>query len=637
MCNIRCWLTGIAVLCGLQALASDPDYSVRLIPAVLMKNVHAVKRLDEKHIVVNGPDDVREVHHFVVTILDRAGEEHAAFAADYSKQIEIRSLHGELYDADGKHLKRVKQGDIGDYSGTGDEMLASDYKVKQHRFDYSIFPYTVEYEIEIKANSAYYLNDLWLPQPNEEISVEKGIFTVSLPEHDTLRYRSFHFDKGPVIATAKGLRTYTWEVSNLPAVEREEARPEWYTCTPSVRIAPNAFSLQDYSGSCATWEEMGHFYYTLNHGRDQLPDNIRQLVHQMTDGKPRQEQIAVLYKYLQDHTRYINTVLGIGGLQTYDARYVVTNGYGDCKALSNYMCALLKEAGITAYSVLVYGGDGDNSFIPDFPSDQFNHVIACVPGTSDTTWLECTSADLPAGFLGSFTCNRPVLITSEKGARLVRTPAYTVDQNQRIRHIDATVAPNGDVQLMMNTRYSGELEEEPDGLVRHLTREKVMEHLKNQGLMPSYDIKSYTWEEEAGHLPVFTGHLDINAHGYATVTGKRMFIEPNLISRSDIRFRQDSARRSDISLKYNYRLTDTVKIALPAGYAAESVPKPVSLKSAFGSYTSSITLKDNMLLYVRMIESKAGDYPASGFEELSTFYNTVYKADRAKVVLVKQQ
>jgi transglutaminase-like putative cysteine protease len=137
-----------------------------------------------------------------------------------------------------------------------------------------------------------------------------------------------------------------------------------------------------------SWKDFGKFVYSLKVGRDQLPDNIKQTVHQLADGltDPKQK-ISRLYEYMQKNTRYVGIQLGIGGWQPFDAKYVATNGYGDCKALVNYMYSLLKEAGINSYYTLVRAGKYANYITTEFPSQQFNHVILCVPLQKDTVRL----------------------------------------------------------------------------------------------------------------------------------------------------------------------------------------------------------------------------------------------------------
>jgi hypothetical protein len=80
-----------------------------------------------------------------------------------------------------------------------------------------------------------------------------------------------------------------------------------------------------------------------------LPEETKNKVHELTDKlQDKNEKIKVLYDFLQKNTHYIIMQLGIGGWQPLEASYVSIKKYGDCKALSNFMIALLKEAGITA-------------------------------------------------------------------------------------------------------------------------------------------------------------------------------------------------------------------------------------------------------------------------------------------------
>jgi hypothetical protein len=131
--------------------------------------------------------------------------------------------------------------------------------------------------------------------------------------------------------------------------------------------------------------------------------------------------------------------------------------------------------------------------------------------------------------------------------------------------------------------------------------------------------------------------LDISVSNYATITGKRLFIIPNVMTRTHRKLTADSARKFDIELGFEYKNVDSAEINLPAGYTAESMPQDVSISSKFGKYNCSVKLSGNQIFYYRSMEQYSGRFPAKDYPELVKFYETIYKADRNKVVLVKNQ
>ncbi len=52
--------------------------------------------------------------------------------------------------------------------------------------------------------------------------------------------------------------------------------------------------------------------------------------------------------------------------------------------------------------------------------------------------------------------------------------------------------------------------------------------------MPTYDVLSFNYKEDySKQLPVINEFIQMNVKDYAQISGKRIFINPNIISRSE--------------------------------------------------------------------------------------------------------
>jgi len=116
------------------------------------------------------------------------------------------------------------------------------------------------------------------------------------------------------------------------------------------------------------------------------------------------------------------------------------------------MKAMLKAVDIPAYPALVTAGEQWLTIKEDFTTPYFNHVILKVM-LDEPMWLECTSNISPAGYLGSFTEDRPVLLITEKGGILDRTPATT--PTKQIGNIEIDIAATGQATINNQTTFTG--------------------------------------------------------------------------------------------------------------------------------------------------------------------------------------
>ena len=273
----------------------------------------------------------------------------------------------------------------------------------------------------------------------------------------------------------------------------------------------------------------------------------------------------------------------------------------------------------------------------DLPSSQFNHAVLFVPLGKDTTWLECTSQTLVPGYVGADNSNRYALAVDENGGVLVSTPKYGLNENLQTRYVSAVIDEQGHLTAIIKTMYRAQQQDNLHEIINGLSKDKLMEFLKEEVDLATYDIKSYEYKEEKSALPVINETLDLVADNYATVSGKRLFVIPNIITRTHLKMKADESRKHEVVLGFEFKDIDTTEIKIPAGYSPESVPIDIKIESKFGRYTASVKLAGDKITYYRHYEHYSGRFPAKDYADLVKFYDAIYKADRNKVVLVKNQ
>lgn len=626
----------ITVYC-LSIKVFPQNYSASTISDSIKLNADAVKRFEEIKITIKNIGKAIINHKYVYTVLNESGDRFAFYSEYYNKFRTITDISGNLYDALGIKIKSIKKKDIADASLSDGFSLISDTRTKYFSFHNKSYPYTIEFEDEIELNGILNL-PTWLPINTEGMSVVQSKFIVETPIDYQLRYKEINYNGKPIIQIDNNKIVYSWETNNLEAIESELFQPEWRNITTSVIIAPTNFEYGGFTGSMANWKDYGKFQIALNNNRDILPENIKKEIHQITDNLISwKEKVIALYEYLQKNTRYISVQLGIGGLQPFEAKYVAEKKYGDCKALSNYMVSILKEVGIKSYFTLIAGGEDERkSVISDFTRDYFNHVITCVPNGNDTIWLECTSQTKSAGYMGKFTGGRAALLIGDDGGYLVNTPNYWAIQNTQYRTIEANIQDDGTLVAEVKTIFSGIQQELQHNLIHDFTAEARKKYLNNYIKLPTYNIDKSEYKEIKSAIPTVIENLKITSPNYANVTGKRLFIIPNLINKGE-KLPNIKPRKFDIEYDYAFTDVDSILIKIPKGFSLESAPKNLKISNVFGEYSMEFKIENEIIQVVRKYIRNQGKYPASAYESLVKFYDEIYKADKSKIVLIKNE
>jgi transglutaminase-like putative cysteine protease len=617
------------------ASAGDkPEYAVQRIPSSLIEGAGAIYRLTETTFDVMDEGGAVQRRRIAVTVFRQDEREEGELTLWYDRFRRITDLDGALYDASGEEIRSLSKEDTKDYSAISSYSLYEDARVRLVQLYHDQYPYTVELSFEISYDG-YIEWPAWYAQPTDHPS-EESRFTVTLPTAMPLRHWSNN-DSLQFAETMDGNRTsYTWQAAMLPGIPDELKNENREDLTTVVRIAPSRFALGGSEGDLSSWKSFGEWCGKLYAGRDQLPEVAAHQVDSIVRGieSPR-EKARALYRHLQSRTRYVSIQLGIGGWQPFDATYVSERGYGDCKALSNYMVSLLKRAGLTAYPVLIDNGTLLPPLRTEFPSNQFNHVIVCVPFQKDTTWLECTSQSMPFGRVGASNENRDALMITPDGGVIVRVPPSMPRQNFQRRRAQIVLNSYGTAEATVVTKVGGNqhdhlrsalVDATPLERERWITDAVTLQNMK----LVNYSVQGLESKEDVASLS-----LRLSLPRYASTSGERMFFNPNLMERNTSVPPERPKKHTPVRFSYRYFDMDSVEYRIPNQFKCEALPSPTTLKAPFGEFSSTTScVGDTLIFFTRSLEIKASEVPPERYPEYRSFFAGVAKADRGQVVLV---
>lgn len=618
--------------------ADNDKYSFSRINIELLENANAVVRNSSLIFKVSNIEKAHLYCKYVVTILNKNGQPFGELDLKYDKFRKINNIKGMLYDAFGNEIRKLDKNEIHDYSLISWATLYSDSRVRSAELYHNEFPYTVEYEYEI-TYKGYIGWPQWFPE-REGASVEYSSYNVILPAGSKLRYHSNHLNIKPEISKVdKKYVSYKWEIDSLLPFEREPYGPLLSEQLMSLTTAPSKFKMDDYEGSLVSWNTFGKWLHDLSKGKQSLPEPVKKEMLNIIAGiSDRKEKIKRIYQYMQSKTRYVNIKVGIGGWQPMSAERVHNCGYGDCKALTNFMISLLECVDIAAYPAFIYRSDKPSHIEKAFPCNEFNHVIACIPCETDTVWLECTSQTYPFGHIGADNESRYALLILDDGGKLVKTPTSETHHNKQIRKATVILQENGNGVAQVETKYTGNQQDAIGWLFSEMASNIFEEWLKGNINIPSFRLKSKSFQKNGqDNSATSLLKLDLVLPRYAAASGNRLFFNPNLMEQRTFVPREVESRKYPVLFDYPYCDIDTIYFRIPAGYILEARPTATNIKTDYARFQSNISLSDSVTIqYVRLFEIQSKKLPSRYYEQYRNFLKSVIQTDRSRIVLVKK-
>lgn len=569
-------------------------------------------------------------YSYLIQINNRLGDKYARINIYNTKRGNISRIEGCIEDLNGNVIRKIKPGDIKKLSLIGGISLYTDDYYKTFELRHNEYPYRIRYSYT-EVYSEFFEIISWNPVLDEKVPVRKASLTVESPKEYSLKIKT----QGNLIAKVDTLPSavkLSYQITDFLPVWYEKYAPSLYNLAPSVYIVPENF-IWLYSGSNKDWQSLGNWKYKLIDGKDALPDHEKRKVEYLIQGiSDDREKVKILYHYLQDNTRYVSLDIKTGGLVPYPAEYVSYNKYGDCKALSNYMKALLQVVNIQAYYTNIYADENPPDIDVNFPRLCFNHVIVTVPLKNDTIFLECTKSTNPFGYVGTFIQNRPSLLIDNTDSHLLYTPGLNPADNLLIRSFNFNVQPTGTALTDIHYNAKGRFFEEFDGISSDLNQTEQEKYIK-YFIIPFGDYNLNKWQINRINRDSAVILFSAEAELYHVIKeyGKDKIIKPFPVF--SMQFEIPGKRKLPVNIPYPLNYIDSLVYQFPKQSNDSLLISEVNIDSRFGKYFKKATFYKDQLFINRQFILYRGEYKLEEYPEFYRFINNMQNADQQNIVL----
>lgn len=619
-----------------SAKAQNSDYSSLNIPDNLKENANSIIRNQSVDIDVISQKVMIIKSKKIITVLNSNGLSNIDAREYYSNSEKVVSIQAIIYNSFGSEIKKFKRNDFKDQSVADGFSILTDGRFLFLDYIPTNYPFTVVYESEIKGSNTAFIPG-WSPIDDYFESVQKSEITVHFSSDLGFKYKEYNFD-GKEIKKREQANSISYSVENLIAEKPEDYSPVSNKILPNVKFGLEKFSYEGVEGFAKTWEDFGSWMYnTLLKDTEELSvetqNKIKTLVGIETDPI---KKAKIIYRYVQDKTRYVSVQLGVGGRKPMLAKDVDRLGYGDCKALTNYTRVLLKTVGVESYYTEIYGDGSKKDFQKDFVTMQGNHVILALPNKDKMLFLECTSQTIPFAYQGTFTDDRYALMIKPDKGEIIRTKEYLDKESTQISKGNYLIDENGGISgnviiksrgIQYNNKYRLETE----------SKEKIDEHYKGYfywiNNLKINKIKFNNNKENAE----FTEEIQISATDYVKNNGGVMMLPINVFNQDTTIPKRYRTRKNPFEILRGYYDDDEIEIILPEGFKLDAKPDNVEVKDKFGTYKIEIEIiSPNKLLYKRSLLINKGYYDKSEYENFRNFRELIARYDNSKIVLTKK-
>jgi transglutaminase-like putative cysteine protease len=344
-----------------------------------------------------------------------------------------------------------------------------------------------------------------------------------------------------------------------------------------------------------SYAEIGDDYGRLHAMASKVTPAVSALAAKIvgTVTEPR-EQARLLAEWVSQNVRYVAVSIGQGTLAPTPADETIVNRYGDCKAQTALLAALLSARGIESEPALIQS-NVPRYTLTEVPVADFNHVMLHLPAFD--LYVDPTDYFAAFGVLPWSNYDKPVLLAVVGHSRLARTPVLRTDDNVVEVATHAEISDDGHITGTTSERAIGAMASDLKAWMAldldEARATKQLNFFDGPGTGKWLDPVRNDAANDVSLKSEFAMADTIDlAAGEALVPppGLRFLARPGTMLMGT----HDTPRTHPFPC-YAGRQVETLEVAVPAGFKPQRLPRDRTFETAMATYSARYAFHDRTL------------------------------------------
>jgi hypothetical protein len=579
-------------------------------------------------------------HYLRIKIFNERGrEQFSKIDIPYIKfggvRVRIKDLAARTTKADGSVVE-LKEADIFErdvVKGDGLKLKAKSFAVP------GIEPGAIiEYRWKEVSNVVSFYQRLEFAREIPVHSIKYYIKPVPDPRYG-MRGQGFNVQNTPFAKEKNGF--YSTTVSNVGSFKTEPQMPSEFAVRPWMLLYYTAESGKP--DPAKYWKEHGKMVYERNKLGIKINDEVRAATTAAVgDAAAPEQKVERIFNFVRAKIK--NVYDDAHKFTDEEKKRVQENktpagtlklGYGDNTDINRLFVAMVTAAGIEA-RITNLPRRSDVNFNINFADDYFMRTSNVAVKIGDKwQYVDPAIKYLPYGMLTWEEEGQPVLISDPKEPIWAETQVSAPQKSLEKRTGKFKLTEDGTLEGVMRLEYTGHaanFHKEYNDEDTPQQREDTLKNLVRYNVLGSAEISEVKIENVEDPDKPFIYTFKIKVPGYATRTGKRLFVQPNAFERSAKPMFEATTRRYDVQFRFPYSEEDYIELIFPEGFTLESPDAPAPLKDnqniGLNEVSMGITKDGKTLIYKRKFyfgNNGMLNFPVQSYPALKNLFEAFHK------------